>query len=101
MEVVNHVEIREGKGYIKGQNIKAEMVARLHIMEQMSVQDVAEQYNLSTAEVYSAIAFYYDNQEMLDSEYETSLDLAQELGTSFDEFKAKIESRQNNHSDSK
>jgi uncharacterized protein (DUF433 family) len=97
MEIVNHIEVRDGKAYIQGRNIKAEMVARLHIMEQMRVEDVAEQYNLSPAEVYSAIAFYYDNQATLDAEYEKSLELAREIGTSFDEFKHKIESRRNRH----
>jgi len=95
MEVVNHLEVRDGKAFIQGRNIKAEMIARLHIMEKASVEDVARQYALSPAEVYSAIAFYYDNQAVLDTEYEKSLELAKELGTSFSEFKEKIEIRRN------
>lgn len=97
MEVINHIEVRDGKSYIQGRNIKAEMVARLHIMEKATVEEVAEQYDLSPAEVYSAIAFYYDNQTVLDAEYEKSLELAREIGTSFTEFKEKIESRRNRH----
>lgn len=93
MEIINHVEIRDGTGYIKGTNIKAEMVARLHVMEQSSIAEVASQYDLSHAEVYSAIAFYYDNQDQLDTEYEKSLKLAKDIGVSFAEFQEKISKR--------
>lgn len=97
MEVINHIEIRDGKAFINGSNIKAEMVARLHIMEKVTVEEVAQQYGLSPASVYSAIAFYYDNRAVLDTEYEKSLELAREIGTSFTEFKEKIEIRRNRH----
>ena len=96
MEIINHVEIRQGTGYIKCRNIKTEMVARQHVMEQHSISDIAIQYDLSPAEVYSAIAFYYDNQEQLDAGYNTSLQLAQDIGTSFSDFQAMIEKRKQN-----
>ena len=95
LKIINHIEIRDGKGYIKGRNIKAEMVARLHVLEKSSIKEVAQQYDLSPAEVQSAIAFYYDNQEQLDAEYRKALELAQEIGTSFDDFQEKIKKRRN------
>lgn len=94
MEVIYHVEVRDGTGYIKGRNIKAEMVARQHIMEKSSVEEVAQQYELSPAEVYSAIAFYYDNKAELDARYAQALEHARQVGTSYEDFKAKISARQ-------
>lgn len=94
METINHIEVRDGTGYIRGRNIKAELVARQHLMERSSIEEVATQYDLSPAEVYSAIAFYYDNQAELDVGYAQALELAKEVGLSVEDFKARIKARQ-------
>ncbi len=71
------------------------MVARMHLWEKKSVEEVMEHYGLSAAEVHAAIVFYYDNREALDAEYEQNMRLLKEMGTSTQEFRAKIEARKN------
>lgn len=93
MQVINHIEIRDGEAYLSGRNIKVRMVARMHLWENSSIEDVMEHYNLEPAEVYAALAFYHDNREALDAEYEASMELLKQVGTSTDEFRAKIEAR--------
>jgi uncharacterized protein (DUF433 family) len=94
MEVVNHIEIVDGQARIRGRTLKAKMVARMHLWENQPIKKVMEHYGLSAAEVYAALAFYYDNQAELDAEYEANIALLREVGTSSAEFKARIEKRQ-------
>ena len=98
MEIKNHIVIRNGHACIARRgHMKAKMVARMYLWEKATIEEVVEQYQLTAAEVHSAIAFYYDNQEELDAEYEESIELLKEVGTSFEEFKAKVAARQQEH----
>ncbi len=97
MQIVNHLEIRDGTAYIVGRNVKAKMVARMYIWEHAAIEDIMEQYNLAPAEVHSAITYYYDNQDALDSEYEQNIATLNHSGTSFNDFKQKIGARRQNN----
>lgn len=93
MEIIKHIEVRDKIGYIAGRNIKAKMVARLYIWEQTPIETIVQQYDITPAEVHAAIAYYYDNQAILDAEYEQNLAKIKSIGTSLEDFKAKIDSR--------
>lgn len=99
MEVINHIEIREDQAYIRGKNKKAEMIARMYVGTSYSIEDVTEHYNLSAAEVHSAIAYYYDNQDALDARHQQSIQWAEENALTLDKFKAKITARNANDQD--
>jgi hypothetical protein len=65
----------------------------MHIWEKRSIEEVMEHYDLNAAEVHAAILFYYDNKVELDAEYERNMKLLHEMGTSPQDFRAKIEAR--------
>ena len=94
MEIINHIEMRDGHAVIHGHgHLKAKMVARKHLWEGASIEEVTEHYRLTAAEVYSAIAYYYDNQEALDAEYEQVVAEMRENALTMEKFKAKIAAR--------
>ena len=90
MEAINHIEIRAGRGYIAGRNVKAEMVARMYVGTDYTVADVMEHYDLSAAEVHAAIAFYYDHRAELDARHTEAIQWAEENALTLEKFKAKI-----------
>ncbi len=93
MDVVNHIEIRDTGVFIRGTNKKAEMIARMYVGTDYSIEDVMEHYNLSAAEVHSAIAYYYDNQEELDAKHQQAIEWAEANGQTIAQFKDRIASR--------
>lgn len=93
MQMVNHIEIRGEHAYIRGTNKKAEMVARMYVGTDYSIEEVMEHYNLNASEVHAAISYYYDNQAELDARHETAIQWAEENAMTLDKIKAKIESR--------
>jgi uncharacterized protein (DUF433 family) len=99
MQVVNHIEIRDGRAYISGTNKKAEMIARMYVGTDYTVEDVMEQYNLSAAEVHAAITYYYDNQAELDARQQETIQWAEENAMTLDQFKAKKAARKKRESE--
>ena len=65
---VIHIEIIDGKAYIKGRMLKVRMVAGMYVHAGATIEQVMEQYNLSAAEVHAALAYYYDHQTEYEAE---------------------------------
>ena len=84
MEVIQHIEIRDGRGYINRRNLKAEMVARMYIGTDYSIEDVMGHYNLSAAEVHAALAYYYDNRAALDAQHNAAVAWAKANATTLE-----------------
>ena len=94
MQIVNHIVMRDGQARIKGKvHLKAEMVARMCVDGDYTVEDVMAHYGLTAAEVHATIAYYYDNQAELDAEHEHTLAEIRKNALTLEQFKAKIATR--------
>lgn len=94
MEIINHIELRDGQAVIRGHgHLKAKMVARMHLWEGASIEEVMEHYGLTASEVHASIAYYYDNQEALDAEYERTVEDSRRDALTLDEYKARLATR--------
>ncbi len=60
-------EIRFGKPCITGTRIAVIDIVNCHLKMGESLEDIAQDYNLSLASVYAAMAYYYDHREELES----------------------------------
>jgi uncharacterized protein (DUF433 family) len=95
MQIINHIVMKDGQARIRDkEHVKAEMVARMYISTDYTIEAVMEQYNLTAAEVHAAIAYYYDNQEALDAAREAILSEIRENAMTLEKFKAKLAARQ-------
>jgi uncharacterized protein (DUF433 family) len=56
-----------GKPHIAGRRIGVHDVVIAHLQLGESVQEVATNYTLTMAEIYAALAYYYDHQAEIDS----------------------------------
>jgi len=78
-QLTNHVVITNGIPTVLNRgHLKAEMVARMVVNDGYTIEEAMEHYNLSRAQMYSIIAFYYENQEYLDAEYQRKRDLVRQ-----------------------
>ena len=94
MEIKQHIVMREGRARIARRgHLKAYMVARMYLWEKATIEEVMEHSELTAAEVHSAIAYYYDNQEELDVEYEETVAEARKTAQTLEKFTAKIAAR--------
>lgn len=62
--------VRGGKPRIAGTRITVSDVAIMHLKLGQSVDEIAADYNLSLAVIYSALAYYYDHREEIEGQME-------------------------------
>jgi len=69
-----HIEITPGiaggKARIAGRRITVQNIAIWHERLGMSVDEISVEYDLSIAEVYAALAWYFDHREEIDAAIE-------------------------------
>jgi uncharacterized protein (DUF433 family) len=68
--IVINPKICHGKPHIEGHRIRVQDVAIWHERLGMSVDEICADYNLSLAEVYAALAYYFDYKEAIDLDIE-------------------------------
>jgi uncharacterized protein (DUF433 family) len=87
----SHIVMKEGQARIEGkEHLKAEMIARMYVNGDHSIEDVMAHYGLTAAEVHAAIVYYYDNQAELDDRHERELAEIHENAMTLDKFKSKL-----------
>jgi uncharacterized protein (DUF433 family) len=95
MQLLSHIVMKNGKAYIEGrEHLKAEMVARMYVDGDYSIEEIMAHYGLTAAEVHAAVVYYYDNQEALDAVYEQTLSEIRQNAMTLEKFKAKIVHRE-------
>jgi uncharacterized protein (DUF433 family) len=83
-----HIELRGEnplQAVIVGTEIKASLVANLYIQSDANIDTVCTQYDLTPAQVYAALAFYYDNRERIKAAFVAANQQAQQIGTPVDD----------------
>lgn len=62
--------ICHGKPHISGHRIRVQDIALWHERLGLSVDEISTNYTLSLAEVYAALAYYFDYKERIDQDIE-------------------------------
>lgn len=94
-EPIQHIEMIDGKTYIVGRKLKPKLIGRFFALGGMSIEEIMEEWNLSRAEVHTAVAYYYDHQEELERTRQELIEQSIRNGAlTVEEFKAKVEARQ-------
>ncbi len=65
-------DIRSGKPRITGRRITVADVAIAYLRLGQSLEEVAVEYDLTLAEVYAAMSFYYDHKDSIDQSIQAS-----------------------------
>ena len=81
--VAAHIEITPGvaggKPRLAGHRITVQNIAIWHERTGLSADEIATEYGLSLADVYAALAYYYDHREAIDQAMRDDEDFVAEL----------------------
>lgn len=88
-----HIEINPtivgGKPHIKGHRISVQNIIIWHERMGKSVDEIANDYNLSLAEIYAALSYYFDHQSEINASILASEAFVQEMKARNDSVLAK------------
>lgn len=68
--ITTNPNICHGRPRIQGHRIRVQDIAIWHERLGMSVDDICAEYELTLAEVYAALAYYFDYKEFIDKAIE-------------------------------
>ena len=71
-------DVRSGKPRVSGTRITVEDIAAMHLKLGMSLIEIAGVYELSLAQVYAAMAYYFEHREDIEKRMEEEEALIQE-----------------------
>jgi uncharacterized protein (DUF433 family) len=78
-----HIEITPGiaggKPRIAGHRITVEDIAVWHVRLGSSPDEIATEYNLTLAEIYAALAYYFDHRAQIDQSLEEGRAFVEEM----------------------
>lgn len=66
--IVTNPKVRGGRPCIAGTTIEVSTIAIAKIVHMQSPDEIAVSYGLSLAQVYSALAYYYDHKAEIDEQ---------------------------------
>jgi uncharacterized protein (DUF433 family) len=81
--IVSTPGVLGGKPRIAGHRISVQDVAIWHERMGLSVDEIATNYDLTLAEVYAALAYYFDHREEIDDRIRQGAKIIEELKQRF------------------
>jgi uncharacterized protein (DUF433 family) len=86
--VVDHIEVTAGvsggRPRIRGTRVKVSEIARRHVEEGESAEEIVDALpRLTLAQVYAALAYYYDHREEIERELRGQDDLVGRLAREY------------------
>lgn len=58
--------VKSGRPHIAGHRISVQNIVIWHEWQGLSVDEIADSYKLSVADIYAALAYYHDHREEID-----------------------------------
>jgi len=77
--IVSNPEIRGGRPIIAGTRIRVMDLVASHLYRNFEPGELAVQFNLSIAQVYAALAYYYLHKEEIDADLHHSIQQGHQL----------------------
>lgn len=66
-------EVRSGRPYLVGTSVTVADVAIAHLYHRLDPDGIAEWYGLALAQVYAALAYYYEHKLELDQQLQAQI----------------------------
>ncbi len=91
--IVSTPGICGGVPRIDGTRVRVADIATYALMHNWSVEKIAEELELTPAQIHAALSYYYDHQAEIDAAIKAGNELVEQIGTPFSELRRRIEAR--------
>ena len=71
--------VRNGRPCVAGTSVEVSVIVISKIMQEAEPDEIAADYDLSLAQVYAALAYYYDHKQEIDASISERRQLAQQM----------------------
>jgi uncharacterized protein (DUF433 family) len=74
--IVKNPDVRGGRPHIVGTTLRVTDLVMAHLFHQRTADEIASDYELSLAQVYAALAYYYEHKAELDEDIRAQITAA-------------------------
>ncbi len=82
-DLSKYIEMRDGRPYVRGRQLPVIFVAKTAEDNQLSVEELAYEYTLSSEQVLAALLYYREHKSELDVQDDIDSQESQELNRRF------------------
>ncbi len=93
---IEHINVDGDVPRTQNGNVKVRMIAQKHIEAGETVEAIAEHYRITVADVYAALAYYYDHKAFFDERDRLNQEILEKYAVRSEDLLAKIRARQSN-----
>jgi uncharacterized protein (DUF433 family) len=90
---INYIELIEGKPTLVGGRVTVEDIVALYVLNASPIEWIADEYDLTFAQIYAALSYYYDHQAAIDESIQEGEALARQIGIPAEEHLAQMRAR--------
>jgi uncharacterized protein (DUF433 family) len=83
-------DICGGKPHIAGRRITVHNIAVLHVRNGWSVEQIANELELTPAQIHAALSYYHDHKDEIDRSIREADNLARDIGTSVEQLRKRM-----------
>jgi len=91
--IVRDPQVMGGKPRIAGQRVSVEDIIMLHQKPDWPVERIAEELDLTLAQIYAALSYYFDHRTEIDASIAEALEFVPSDAQSGQDLRARIEAR--------
>lgn len=90
---IDHIVITNGRPQVAGKGVSVQAIVTMYVRNQAPLAWIQQEFDLTPAEIYAALAYYYDHQAELDAAFHEAEALTQKIATPSDEVLARLHSQ--------
>lgn len=83
--IVSDPDVRDGHPVIEGSRVRVVDLAASHLYRHLTADELATNFNLSLAQVYAALAYYYQHKAEIDAVLRSEAQQAEDYLRQLDE----------------
>jgi uncharacterized protein (DUF433 family) len=83
-------DVRGGRPYIRGRTVTVADIVIAKLYHALNADEIAAWYGLSLAEVYTALAYYYDHKDEIDRQIKQQIQRSEHLKEDYLASKASL-----------
>jgi uncharacterized protein (DUF433 family) len=71
--------VRNGKPHIIGRRITVAEIAFWHVHQEIPIEEIVNEYDVTYGDVYGALTYYYDHRDAIEADIQEAIQQASEI----------------------
>ncbi|MBZ0282294.1 MAG: DUF433 domain-containing protein [Anaerolineae bacterium] len=90
---INYIELEDDTPVIAETGITVEDIVAMYVMNRSPLEWIAQEFDLTFAQIHAALSYYYDHQQVIDDSIRETERLMEQTSVSAEDVLARLRTR--------